>query len=104
MKKIIFSTLCLVLAIAACQTIEDTVDNTVQEVKEIVVEAPSKFTYPTTNKIAHTDTYFDTKVEDPYRWLEDDRSEETGEWVKAQNAVTFGYLDKIAFRAPLKEE
>ena len=103
MKKLFFSTLCLVLAIAACQTIEDTVDNTVQEVKEVVAEAPSKFTYPTTNKIAHTDTYFDTKVEDPYRWLEDDRSEETGEWVKAQNAVTFGYLDKIAFRAPLKE-
>ncbi len=103
MKKLFFSSLCLLLAISACQTIEDTIDNKVEEVKEIVAETPSKFTYPTTQKIDHTDTYFDTSVEDPYRWLEDDRSAETGEWVKAQNAVTFGYLDKIAFRAPLKE-
>ncbi len=103
MKKLFLPTLCVVLAFAACQTVEDTIKTTVQEVKETVTTAPSKFTYPTTKKIDHTDTYFETEVEDPYRWLEDDRSEETGEWVKAQNAVTFGYLDKIAFRAPLKE-
>lgn len=102
MKKIFLPTLCLVLAFTACQTIETTLEDKVQEGKETVA-APSKFTYPTTTKIAHTDTYFDTTVEDPYRWLEDDRSTETGEWVKAQNAVTYGYLDKIAFRAPLKK-
>ena len=58
--------------------------------------------YPDTKKSDHTDTYFDTKVNDPYRWLEDDRSEETGAWVKAQNDVTYGYLKQIPFRDALK--
>ena len=35
-----------------------------------------KVNYPKTEKIVVTDTYFDTEVEDPYRWLEDDLSEE----------------------------
>jgi len=85
--------------------IEETVDNTKDMVKEVVKEEmpKSKYTYPTTNKIAHTDTYHGKTVEDPYRWLEDDRSDETAEWVKAQNAVTFGYLDKIEFRDRLKK-
>ncbi|RDY59738.1 prolyl oligopeptidase family serine peptidase [Flagellimonas nanhaiensis] len=58
--------------------------------------------YPITQKVDTVDTYFGTQVEDPYRWLEDDRSEETEAWVKEQNASTFGYLDKIPFRQDLK--
>jgi len=54
-----------------------------------------KMTYPETKTVDQVDDYFGTKVPDPYRWLEDDRSAETEEWVKAQNAVTFGYLEKI---------
>ncbi|TLU90747.1 prolyl oligopeptidase family serine peptidase [Dyadobacter sediminis] len=54
--------------------------------------------YPATRRIEHTDEYHGVKVPDPYRWLEDDRSDETAAWVKAQNEVTFGYLDKIAFK------
>ena len=46
--------------------------------------------------------YHGTQVADPYRWLEDDRSAETAEWVKAQNAVTFGYLEKIPYRAKVR--
>ncbi|MCF0061283.1 prolyl oligopeptidase family serine peptidase [Dyadobacter chenwenxiniae] len=57
-----------------------------------------KLDYPVTNKVDHVDEYHGVKVSDPYRWLEDDRSKETGEWVKAQNEVTFSYLDKIPFR------
>ena len=49
--------------------------------------------YPQTKQVDTVDTYFGETVSDPYRWLEDDRSKETGEWVKAQNEVTFGYLD-----------
>lgn len=60
-------------------------------------------TYPKTNKLDHTDTYFDTEVKDPYRWLEDDRSPETEAWVKAQNAVTGDYLSNIPYREELKE-
>ena len=54
--------------------------------------------YPKTRKVDHVDTYHGVQVADPYRWLEDDRSAETAEWVKAQNAVTFGYLEKIPYR------
>ncbi|WP_411556587.1 prolyl oligopeptidase family serine peptidase [Maribacter sp. TH_r10] len=58
--------------------------------------------YPTTHKTDSVDTYFGTEVKDPYRWLEDDRSPETEAWVKEQNTTTFGYLEKIPFRADLK--
>jgi len=65
-------------------------------------ELSMEITYPETKKVDTVDTYFETKVNDPYRWLEDDRSAETAEWVQAQNKVTFGYLDKIPYRAALK--
>lgn len=58
--------------------------------------------YPETRKGTTVDTYFGTEVKDPYRWLEDDRSAETEAWVKAQNKVTFGYLEQIPFRETLK--
>jgi prolyl oligopeptidase len=54
--------------------------------------------YPETERGETVDIYFGTEVEDPYRWLEDDMSEETAEWVKAQNEVTFGFLDQIPYR------
>ncbi len=57
-----------------------------------------KLEYPKTNKVDHVDEYHGAKVPDPYRWLEDDRSAETAAWVKAQNEVTFGYLNKIPFK------
>jgi prolyl oligopeptidase len=55
--------------------------------------------YPETKKTDTVTDYHGTKIADPYRWLEDDRSEETKQWVTEQNKVTFGYLDKIAYRA-----
>ena len=51
--------------------------------------------YPVTKKVDTIDYYFETEVPDPYRWLEDDNSDETGDWVKRQNEVTFGYLGEI---------
>ena len=59
--------------------------------------------YPKTEKIPVVDTYFDEEVIDNYRWLEDDNSKETKEWVTEQNEVTFSYLEKIPFRNQLKE-
>jgi prolyl oligopeptidase len=59
--------------------------------------------YPETRKDQTVDEYFGTKVNDPYRWLEDDRSAETAAWVVAQNKVTNAYLDQIPFRNQLKE-
>jgi prolyl oligopeptidase len=60
-----------------------------------------QFTYPTTRKVDHVDTYHGVAVPDPYRWLEDDNSAATAAWVAAQNKVTFGYLESIPFRKTL---
>jgi prolyl oligopeptidase len=68
----------------------------------LLSSAQNQIKYPATNKGEVLDVYFGTKVSDPYRWLEDDRSEETGNWVKEQNKVTYNYLDKIPFRNALK--
>ena len=59
--------------------------------------------YPETRKGDVVDTYFGTEVADPYRWLEDDRSEETENWVKAQNEVTFAHLESIPYRETIEK-
>ena len=59
--------------------------------------------YAETRKGEVIDHYFDMPVADPYRWLEDDMSLETGAWVAAQNAVTFGYLSKIPYREAVRK-
>ena len=59
--------------------------------------------YPLTKKGDKIDLYFGSQVADPYRWLEDDRSAETAEWVKSQNQLTFGYLSTIPFRDAIKQ-
>ena len=79
----------LVLAFVGCK----------EEPKKEIISV----SYPQTKKVDTVDTYFGVEVKDPYRWLEDDRSEETAEWVKAENEVTFGYLEKIPFREELKQ-
>ncbi|SFS35107.1 prolyl oligopeptidase [Porphyromonadaceae bacterium NLAE-zl-C104] len=88
MKKVLIL-MCIVSALVSCK----------QENKQVV-----EVTYPETRKVDTVDTYFDTEIKDPYRWLEDDRSDETAAWVKAQNEVTFGYLEKIPFRNQIKNK
>ena len=61
------------------------------------------FVYPETKKGNQVDTYFEKKVADPYRWLEDDRSAETGDWVKRQNELTFAYLKAIPYRDAIEK-
>jgi prolyl oligopeptidase len=63
---------------------------------EVVKE--KKINYPITQKGEVVDNYFGVDVPDPYRWLEDDRSEETKKWVVAENELTNSYLSKIPFR------
>ncbi|HSQ43990.1 MAG TPA: hypothetical protein VLM16_03285, partial [Ginsengibacter sp.] len=60
--------------------------------------------YPETKKVNQVDDYFGTKVSDPYRWLEDDNSEETKEWVEAENKVTEQCLSAIPFYAKVKSK
>jgi len=63
-----------------------------------------QLTYPTTRRVDHVDTYHGTKVEDPYRWLEDDvrNSPEVAEWVKVENQLTESYLAAIPQRETIR--
>ncbi|MGN0221896.1 MAG: prolyl oligopeptidase family protein [Prevotella sp.] len=60
--------------------------------------ASAQINYPSTPKDNTADVYFGTKVADPYRWLENDTSKATAEWVEAQNKVTDAYLSKLPMR------
>ncbi|WP_394906649.1 prolyl oligopeptidase family protein [uncultured Mesonia sp.] len=92
MKKIILPL--LAVSVMACK--ETPKEDNQNQQKDIAL------TYPKTKKVDSVDTYFGQEVKDPYRWLEDDRSAETEEWVKQQNEVTFNYLDQIPYRDSLK--
>lgn len=60
--------------------------------------------YPTTRRDSTSETLHGEVIKDPYRWLEDDRSDETGEWVKRQVGVTQGYLKQLSERETLRAE
>ena len=68
-------------------------------------QTPGAFTgkYPETKTVDQVDDFFGTKVSDPYRWLENDTSEETKDWVKRENAVTNAYMAQIPFRDAIKK-
>ncbi len=94
MKNFLIYILGMSLINAACQ-------NPQQTEEKMIADGPI---YPETRKdTAVVDEYFGVKVGDPYRWLEDDNAEETKAWVKAQNAVTFAYLDQIPFRDQVRK-
>ena len=59
--------------------------------------------YPATRQTAQVDSFFGIEVRDPYRWLEDDRSAETHDWVVAQNKVTDAYLAQIPYRSAIRK-
>jgi len=65
--------------------------------------ATAQIKYPATYRENVVDNYNGVAVEDPYRWLEDDNSERTKQWVTEQNKVTFDYLDKIPFRKQVRD-
>lgn len=88
MRKIMFPAL-LALTLVACNEKSNDVGN--------------KLDYPETKKGDVIDTYFSSEVADPYRWLEDDFSDETKAWVEEQNAFTFDYLDQIPYRKKIEE-
>ena len=68
----------------------------------ISCESNKSIDYHNTKKIPVADSYFGTEVIDNYRWLEDDMSNETENWVTKQNETTFAYLNEISLREQLK--
>src|SRR5215204_6318316 len=69
----------------------------------LVQQGVAQIQYPLTRKVDTVDNYHGTSVADPYRWLEDDNSDETKAWVKAQNAVTQNYLSQIPYRDKVRK-
>jgi prolyl oligopeptidase len=59
--------------------------------------------YPQSARGDVVDDYFGTKVADPYRWMEALDSKEVGDWVAAQNKVTFAYLETLPLRERFRE-
>lgn len=68
----------------------------------MALTAKAQIQYPVTEKKTVTDEYFGTKVDDPYRWLEDDNADATKKWVIEENKVTDNYLSTIPFRNAIK--
>lgn len=99
--KLKILTASLFVGITACSPNKSSEVNSQQTKIQSESMQTSTIQYPITEKGDVVDTYFGTDVADPYRWLEDDISDETGEWVKKQNEVTFHYLDNIPFRDKL---
>jgi prolyl oligopeptidase len=61
-----------------------------------------KNSYPVAKKIDQVDDYHGVKVADPYRWLEYLDSQDTRNWVEAENKVTFAFLESIPARSAIK--
>jgi prolyl oligopeptidase len=91
MKNIILILIALSLIFNACKG------------KKEEERVPFDLDYPETLRQDVEDDYFGTIVKDPYRWLEDDMSAETKEWVISQNELTFGYLETIPFRTKIQD-
>jgi len=60
--------------------------------------AAQKIEYPKTLKTDDVVTHFGQTAPDPYRWLEDDRSEDVKAWVQQQNKETTRHLRTIHYR------
>ena len=82
-----FLTACVVAGLAACT--KPTIDQGLD--------------YPDTRVSEHTDLYHSEAVSDPYRWLEDDLSTETKDWIERQNDTPFGYLANSPYRDEFKD-
>ena len=93
-------TCAVVIALAGCS---QPAENTTQNEVKTAMKAVNSLDYPETKKGTVVDTYFGENVADPYRWLEDDMSDETAQWVKTQNNLTFSYLEQIPYRDTLKQ-
>ncbi len=101
MRMILTAVAAGVLMACSPQQSEPSTENQAQE--QQTQQESAQMQYPQTRKGDVVDTYFEQQVADPYRWLEDDRSEETEAWVKAQNEVTFAHLEDIPFRDKIEQ-
>lgn len=91
-----------ILSIWSCETNSNSRSLTFPNVIQKIDFKKIPVTYPDIKKDETIDDYHGTAIQDPYRWLEDDNSKETSDWVTNQNKVTFNYLDQIPYRKAIK--
>jgi prolyl oligopeptidase len=91
-----------ILSIWSCETNSNSRSLTFPNVIQKIDFKKIPVTYPDIKKDETIDDYHGTAIQDPYRWLEDDNSKETSDWVTNQNKVTFSYLDQIPYRKAIK--
>jgi prolyl oligopeptidase len=61
--------------------------------------APSaSVAYPSTRRVDQVDDVRGVRIADPYRWLEDEKSDEVRRWVQDEDALARGYLAKLPGR------
>ena len=70
-----------------------------QALQQAPVAAP-----PPTPQHPVLDSYFNVKIQDNYRWLEDGSAPEVKQWVAAQNAYTTAFMDRLPERNPILSE
>lgn len=105
MNHRIWASLAVFSLVAACGG-EQAGHSATEKPADAASAATDEITYPETKTVDQTDNYHGVVVADPYRWLEDDvrESEAVADWVKAQNAVTFEYLEGLDHRAEIKAQ
>lgn len=101
-KKITLSSAVLIALFGLTSCAEYSATASTVEKAATASNESTMITYPETKKGTVVDDYFGTKVPDAYRWLEDDMSAETAEWVTAQNKTTHDYLAQIPYRDKIK--
>jgi len=89
--------LATLIILSACENISSKGGKEV-DFQPIPVNYPQ--TYQDTSVV---DDYFGKTVSDPYRWLENEGSEGVTNWIRAQNRLTFSYLEKIPYRSAFQE-
>ena len=91
----------LILPVVVALTVTSCSEPTVNESQKAPIQTLQQTA--DTPRDSHTDTYFGVTVADPYRWLEDDLSPETEDWIASQNTSTRSYIDAISLRQDVKE-
>lgn len=64
----------------------------------------AKLHYPVAPRTNQVDDYHGVKIADPYRSLENADAPSTQKFVEQENALTFGYLDKLPGREAIKQQ
>lgn len=92
-KLILLTCLSSFIILSGCASVEPEPD----------VAEDTSLQYPYSSRTSHQDTYHGQLVADPYFWLEDTASQQTRDWVQAQNLVSETYLSQLNHREALKE-